>query len=265
MERTICGACIALLAACTKPALPGVYLQFNGSTDYIEAASDPAFSVGPQGLTVTAWMRPDLLTFARTEGSLADEQYVHWLGKGAPAMEEWVFRMYSLGSPPGPRASRISFYVFAPSGGRGCGSYFQDPIVAGKWVHVAGVVDPVAQQTSIYKNAVLRHSDSYASLTLGAGSAPLRIGTRDRSSFLAGAVGQVRIWSRPLTAPELNDLFAKGVAPAAGLTAQFKIDEGSGLVARDSVGGHDGTIVSGTWQSGTGDAQVDVRTAGGGC
>ena len=39
------------------------------------------------------------------------------------------------------RDKRISFYVFNLGGGRGCGSYFQDPIQAGQWIHVAGVAD----------------------------------------------------------------------------------------------------------------------------
>ena len=68
------------------------------------------------GFTIAVWMRPDALTFAKTQGSLTNQQYVHWLTN-----HEWAFRMYSQTNPPGPRANRISFYVFNPSGGRGCG------------------------------------------------------------------------------------------------------------------------------------------------
>jgi len=148
---------------------PRVNLLFTGSDSYVEVPSSPDFSPGSAGLTVAVWMRPDALTFPKTEGSLATQQYVHWLGKGERGQFEWTFRMYSQRTPPGPRQNRISFYVFQPDGGRGCGSYFQDPVTPGEWIHVVGVADATTQQTSIYKNGRHRHSDSYATLTLGAG------------------------------------------------------------------------------------------------
>ena len=51
-----------------------------------------------------------------------------------------------------PRPSRISFYVFNKSGGEGIGSYFQEPVETGQWIHVVGVAD--ATTTSIYKDGV---------------------------------------------------------------------------------------------------------------
>src|SRR5260370_35585990 len=100
-------------------------------------------------------MRPDALTFANTEGSRPDEQFVHWLGKGSSGQQEWVFRMYSITDPAGARENRISFYVFegnTPPPIRGCGSYFQDPVQAGQWITLGAVAGNSAKTTPVSQN-----------------------------------------------------------------------------------------------------------------
>ncbi|MBV8277176.1 MAG: hypothetical protein JO170_18225 [Verrucomicrobia bacterium] len=86
-------------------------LQFNGTkNDYVEIPSSADFSVATTGsLTVSAWMRPDVLTFPIAEST----GYVHWLGKGEAGQQEWTFRMYNFKTQDQPsRRNRISFYVF---------------------------------------------------------------------------------------------------------------------------------------------------------
>jgi hypothetical protein len=83
---------------------------FNGlsSGDYVEIAEpadgSQAFSqpTSGTGLTVEAWIRPDLLTFP---GETADK-YIHWLGKcvDGSGQCEWGFRFYSQDSPSRPRS-----------------------------------------------------------------------------------------------------------------------------------------------------------------
>lgn len=248
------------------PLAPARYLRFQGMTSYAEIPNTPDFSVSTTGLTVAVWMRPDALTFPKTEGSLPNEQYVHWLGKGEPGREEWTFRMYSQTTPPGPRANRVSFYVFNPEGKRGCGSYFQDPLVVGQWVHVVGVVDTMAQQTAIYKNGQLRHSDSYSGqVTPAQGAAPLRLGTKDLASFFEGAIGSVRIWNRPLSVSEIQKLYASNLVPRHGLVAQYKLAEGSGSLIHDTADGHDGALSDAVWARGRGSIGVATGSGGGGC
>jgi hypothetical protein len=226
------------------------YLQFDGMTHYVEVPDSADFSVGAAGLTIAVWMRPDALTFPKTEGSLSDEQYVHWLGKGETGQQEWTFRMYSQTTPPGPRANRISFYLFNLAGGLGVGSYFQDPVDLGKWIQVAGVVDEGTKLISIYKNGSLRDSTSYGgTITPSHGTAPLRIGTRDFASYLQGAVGEVRIWNRPLTEAEVRDLYATDVIPQNGLMAQYLLNEGTGHIVHDTSGNaHNGTVSGAAWK-----------------
>jgi hypothetical protein len=256
----------AELTVGSTPSTGRSNLRFDGLSNYAEVATSTDLSVSAAGLTVAAWVRPDTLTFPDTEGSLATEQYVHWMGKGEPGRHEWVFRMYS--NPANPRANRISFYVFNASGGLGCGGYFQDPLQPGQWIHVVGVADQATQQVMIYKNGAPRGSTSFAGLiTPTPGSAPLRMGTRDFASFLQGAIGPVQVWNRPLTASEIHELYAANVVPPSGLVAEYLLNEGTGLTAHDSSGhAHNASLFGATWGT---DAAPVVNTTtgstGGGC
>lgn len=216
---------------------PSTYLQFNGMSDYVEVPDSTDFSVSTSGaLTFSAWMKPDTLTFPRTEGT----GYVHWMGKGQSSEQEWLFRMYSQGNSEN-RQNRISCYVFNPSGGIGVGSYFEDPVAPGQWIHVVGVAD--GQSTHIYKNGILRDSDVYAgTITPQHGPAPLRMGTRDFQSFFQGGLAGVRIWNRALSAAEVGLLYSSGVVPQQGLVAEYPLDGSTGTIARDTTGRHDGSI-----------------------
>ena len=272
-SATLLVICLALLlphrgeratAAPTSNPVPETYLKYDGLGAYAEVGNSPAFSLSDEGLSVAVWMRPDALTFPRREGGQANEQYVHWLGKGQAGNQEWTFRMYSL-MPLGPRQNRISFYVFNPIGNLGCGSYFQDPVRAGEWIHVVGTADAAKKVTAIYKNGEFRHSDSYQSEMPVTGPAPLRFGTRDFASFFEGAIGPVQIWSRPLAASEVAGLFTASVVPQNGLVAWFADDEGSGIFIHDRVAGKVGEIHGAVWQSGKGPLGTTTGSGGGGC
>lgn len=220
------------------------HLIFDGEDDYVEVADSTGLGVGPAGLTVSAWMRPDALVFPREEGQ-GGRGYVHWLGKGEAGRQEWTFRMYGADNTEG-RENRISFYLFNPTGGLGVGSYFQDPIQAGDWVHVVGSAD--GERTRIYRDGAPRDSDVYVdSIAPAGGTAPLRIGTRDFRSFFRGAVGEVRVWNRALTSVEIADLHTAGAVPTNGLVAEF-IDN---VVTTAPGGSSRGTIFGATCSSRT--------------
>ena len=176
---------------------PGVI--FDGNNDFIEVADSNDLSVPITGnLTISAWIRPDVNNFPKTcvSDPVSEGGYVHWLGKseyGDRNQCEWVFRMYSkTGSS---RPNRISFYVFNRDGAIGVGSYFQDDVVPGTWIYVTGVID--ASKTYIYKNGLLRDSDTYKMIiTPVNGTAPLRIGHVEDDSppgYFLGAIREVHI------------------------------------------------------------------------
>lgn len=175
---------------------------FDGFSQYVELPSSPHFSV-PQGgaLTIEAWIRPDTLNFPNDES----DGYVHWAGKGETGQFEYALRMYSrttTSSPPRP--NRISGYAFNLIGGLGSGSYFQDPVVRGEWIHVGVIIDKV--NVRIFKNGILRDTTPLSQFNVKPepGRAPLRIATRDFHSYFKGAIGKFALYARALSASELR-------------------------------------------------------------
>lgn len=212
-------------------------LLFDGTSTYIEVPDSPDFSVSTTGaLTVAAWIRPDVLQFPSEEA----EGYVHWLGKGEREQHEWTFRIYGQDNTTG-RENRISFYVFNKSGGLGVGSYVQEPVEAGAWIHIAGVAD--GTQTHIYKNGILKRSDVYSgTITPERGTAPLRIGTRDFASFFLGSIREVEIYGIALSEEAVYALYSGSVPK--GVRAEYQLTND---IAPDTAGLHSGIIISGTW------------------
>ncbi len=189
-----------------------------------------------------------------------------------------------------PRLNRISFYVFnlaRPPGqqcqNEGIGSYFQypindpDPIVSGQWIHVVGVVDDSdgVKTTSIYKNRNFIRCDRYQDtqvqgcqrlpdqqpgqcprpITPTHGTAPVRIGHRDRLSYLNGAVAEVRIWNRALNQDEVTRVYLAIPPLPDGLVGQYLLNEtGVERTAHDTSGNpngpFDGMVLGDTWMWG---------------
>lgn len=173
---------------------------FDGRTQYLEVASHSQLSIPDTGvLTLEIWIRPDTANFPDHQDS-----YVHFAGKGEPGEHEYVLRMYNKSST---RPNRVSAYAFNPQGGLGSGSYFQDTVTVGEWIHVAAVIN--AKSTAaypegyvkIYKNGQLRDTDSLQEYSIEprAGSAPLRIGTRDFDSFFQGAMAKFAVYGYELS------------------------------------------------------------------
>jgi hypothetical protein len=221
---------------------------FDGESGYVEIPDADMFSEPTTGeLSVEAWIRPDSLDMPNRESS----GYVHWMGKGVSGEHEWVSRMYQQGNSE-DRENRISFYSFNLSGGLGAGSYFQDDVMVGEWIHYVGTFDDT--RTFIYKNGVERDSDLLSGYDIMPenGDAPVRIGTRDRNSYFQGAIARVAFYSSRLSESQAAAHFAAAgadydrvILAETSLVAYYRLDETSGTVARDSKGSHDGAYQGG--------------------
>jgi hypothetical protein len=222
---------------------------FDGLTGYVEIPDDDAFSEPARGgLTIEAWLRPDSLDMPKRE----DTGYVHWLGKGSPGQQEWVARMYQQGNDEG-RENRLSFYAFNLTGGLGAGSYVQESVTSGEWIHYVGEFDDT--HTFIFRDGQQKDSDllSEYQITPENGTAPVRIGTRDLASFFQGAISRVAIYAGKLAANRVRaHAAALGersyddmILAEPSLVAFYKLDEASGSVAHDAKGDHHGAYHGG--------------------
>ncbi len=179
---------------------------FDGATGYFQVADNAVLSPATTGvLTLEAWMRPDTLQFPHAQSS----GYVHWMGKGETGQHEYVARMYSQVNTEN-RPNQISGYLFNSTGGLGAGSYFQDPVAAGTWIHYVLVINANAKSTTypngytkIYRDGVLRDTDDLSIsgqvIVPSDGSAPFRVGTRDFGSWFQGAVAKVAVYGKELS------------------------------------------------------------------
>ncbi len=201
--------------AATTTGGTGSRHRFDGVLDYVSVPNRPAWSQPTTGaLTVEFWMRPRWLVFPHEEGS----GYVWILGKGEPDQHEWGFRMYGADNHESPpRGNRIAFYAFNPVGGEGAGAYFQDTVIPGRWIYIVGELTLTG--VKIYRNGVLRQGPPaaatlYASyqVSMRHGFAPLRIGTRNKKSFFAGAIGDVAIYPYLLSDSRIRAHFRAGAA-----------------------------------------------------
>ena len=145
---------------------------------------------------------------------------------GASGDQSWTARMYDKTSPvclvsvsdPQCRRNRISGYAFNHDGGKGAGSYFQEPVTAGKWIHYVLIINTRVTSaaypfgyTKIFKNGVPKPQDSLECLGICSApivptntTAPFRVATQDRHSFLQGAIGKVAIYDYEVSEARLK-------------------------------------------------------------
>jgi hypothetical protein len=198
-----------------------VATAFDGLTQYLEVSDQNDLSVPNTGiLTIEAWMRPDTLEFSSQEGS----GYVHWMGKGEPNQYEYTSRIYSFTNTEA-RPNRISGYAFNLSGGLGTGSYFQDTVTAGVWIHYVLIINTVNTNatyttgyTKLYKNGILRDQDALTSFSTvpGNGTAPFRMATRDLASYFQGALAKIAIYDYELTPTTIRNHYETIMPPTNG-------------------------------------------------
>jgi hypothetical protein len=88
-------------------------------------------------------------------------------------------------------------------------------IAKGKWVHYVGIVDRVRHLQSIYINGVLNAKVTDNSNSFNGNTADLRIGFSEEGSWQSpfkGALDEIRLYNRALTAAEISSLYNQGVS-----------------------------------------------------
>ena len=139
---------------------------------------------------------------------------------------------------------------------------------ADEWVHIAAVLDGAAKTVTLYQNGeVVGSADMVSDIRdidlteeyerTAEGLQKFYLGrsyTHNRD--FCGLMSEVRVWNRALSADEINapNHFYKVDPASKGLVAYWKLDDGTGYIAKDyTANGNDltGEVYSGnTWSKG---------------
>lgn len=126
------------------------------------------------------------------------------------------------------------------------------PMVDGQWYHAALVLR--AGVWEMYVDGVLQPTPQYPLSLWPSYNVDLVLGGRGTGESFNGVIDEVRAWTYPRTAAEINlmkDSCLTGNEP--GLQVYYNMEEGTGNTLNDLSGnGYNATISSATWTSGTG-------------
>ena len=211
----------------------GDALYFDGSNDLVSVPHHATFTQVP--MTVSAWFKLDTLPTTRSEhGTIIDKRHTD-----DPYASWTLYVNEALGN-------KIRFQIRDSSET----GYWLDSAasaVTNTWYHVVGTID-ASHNAKLYVNGALEPDDDNIG-SLFSSNDEIRIGAGwSGGNRLDGVVDDVRFYDRALSESEVADLYNEA---SGGPIAHWKFDDGTGVIAIDSVGGHDGTLVnSPSWVTG---------------
>ncbi|MGQ0841007.1 LamG-like jellyroll fold domain-containing protein [Actinokineospora sp.] len=118
----------------------------------------------------------------------------------------------------------------------------------GVWTHLVGSYEPNSKRISLYVNGKI---DGTATATLWdaqAGGFVVGAGKWNgvRADYFPGTIDRVRLWGREISAAE-----AAAVANTWVGRARYRLDDGTGTAAVDTIAGYTGTLAGGVTWAGT--------------
>ncbi len=218
------------------------YLDFDGVDDYVSCGSGSSLDVN-SALTLSAWVRADTLAPA------VDPDWTDCiLGK---TMSDGTAGDYRLSM----NADSISFMIHNGVDRQFC-RYSTTP-QTGTWYHIVGTWDGATMTT--YVDGVSRATLAMTG-SLPSGTPNFQIGRMGAPGYeyqFDGAIRDVRVYNRALSASEVSDLYNGAAVSSTGLAGHWMFDEGSGTTAADSSGNsNNGTVNGATWGF-EGDSGID--------
>jgi len=171
----------------------GTGLSFNGSSTYVDLGTSAALGL-TGSMTVSAWV-------FETANVGDDGQIVAKSDSGSG---------WQLKSTPDTGARTFGVAITNASGGR-VQRYSNATRALNTWYHVAGVYDATAQTLNIYVNGVLSNGTLSGAVPSSqrASSVAANIGRRSGGFYIKGTIDNVRIYSRALSAAEIQADMAK--------------------------------------------------------
>ncbi len=178
-----------------RPGKIGQALDFDGVNDYVQIPPDATLDNLP-AVTIAAWIYPRL------------DSHWHVLDKG-----DGDKRLYAEG------INRTLDGRIRYSGTHAYSHSANNTMLLNEWQHIALTWSRITNTLRLYHNG---KEVNYTSQDVGAGTPqddtdyPFTIGVRGALgsvTFLNGLLDDLRLYSRPLTAAEIQDLYNSPLAP----------------------------------------------------
>jgi len=201
----------------------GQGLRFNGLSSYISIPDRSSLRPGNESFTMSAWAKPDDL-----------DQMASIIAKRDTGGEFEQYNMIICNSSTGCNAIGKHFQaVFRANTSSSRISKSVSPVIDGNWHHFVAVADKVANQIVLYMDGNII---SYTSVTAGAwptvdNTNALEIGSSGAgSNKFIGAIDDVRLYSRALSASEVKRLYDLGATTHINTTIETNDGLERGLV-----------------------------------
>jgi chitodextrinase len=179
-------------------------VQFDGTRGHLALAAP--LDVGGSGITIAAWVRHTSLP------TTADQRIVSKAGGTAEQDHYWMLSHTVTGGQHRLRfrlkAGGATTTLVAPSGN----------LASGAWYHAAATYDGATMRIFL-NGAEVGRANKSGSIAQGA-SVPVNIGrSPDGSNYLHGAIDDVRVYARGLSAAEITATMNTGGSSAADTIA----------------------------------------------
>ena len=194
----------------------GNALEFDGSNDYVDCGSDSSLNI-IDNVTVEAWIYPESWDSAGYD-PIVEKTGSH--DTGWMLTQDWT---------------ELKFKTLENWGVASYAGFLSSACSLNHWHHLVGVYDDT--YIYIYLDGVLKDTTPIVKPTTTTGN--LYIGSIPADSkYFNGAIDEVRIYNRALTASEVRYHYNRG-----GPVSHWKFDEGEGQVVYDSTNNNnDGTL-----------------------
>jgi hypothetical protein len=209
-------------------------LSFDGANDFVEVPHSTALNALP--LTITAWFRT-----SQSVGSLPG-LITKYHGDDLPG--------YGIGLDRGHLTCwyLVDFFSYIIDDGADGAMPF---VADGQWHHVAFAVDAAGGRVYL-DGSLVRFTPWEGFPAAVTTTQPVRFGwyPGETGLFYNGDLDEVALWSRALTATEVNQQIPGTLTGSeSGLLGYWNLNEGTGQIAGDVSGhGRNGTLINGpTW------------------
>ena len=208
----------------------GGALSFDGEDDFVEVDDGGSLAFGQSdSFSISFW------AFPTADGCVVSKM------RSADQHEVFNYQVFT-------DTSHVCFYVGSSYVGSELVCTADSSVAADSWFHATVVYDN--RDMKVYLNGRLGGTGTFTYDAQNIADKNFAIGARSYDSTLArffeGQLDDLRVYGRALAPEEIEQIYEEG----SGVVAHWKLDEGGGDTAFDSVDGNHGTVYGAQWTDG---------------